>query len=246
MTFIFSERFGLSGYRSLTYGVSSKCGTYLIRNLTLWLDIQVNSFAYRARLKHFIWIRKMGVKFSPRVRHSCLKNIRSSVENECCYPYNISFRNKIFIAWKRHGPLTKYVKLRAVHAPGMPGTFSPSPTSRQTAGKRSWHASRHVRHARAVMHVGIVNPRWQGNRCMRNPKFYVSGKRPMGLLTLVFCCTRPRLPSIQYRKWPSRKRVIRITTMTILYHILLVARETTGLKYDTLIGNCWSCAVAHE
>ena len=26
-----------------------------------------------------------------------------------------------------------------------------------TAGKRPWHASRHVRHARAVMHVGIAN-----------------------------------------------------------------------------------------
>ena len=26
-----------------------------------------------------------------------------------------------------------------------------------TTGKRSWHASRHVRHARAVMHAGIAN-----------------------------------------------------------------------------------------
>ena len=29
-----------------------------------------------------------------------------------------------------------------------------------TAGKRSRHASRHVRHARAVMHVGIANQRF--------------------------------------------------------------------------------------
>ena len=43
-------------------------------------------------------------------------------------------------------------KIAGAHAPGMPGTFSPF-----TAGKRSRHASRHVRHARAVMHVGIVN-----------------------------------------------------------------------------------------
>ena len=27
-----------------------------------------------------------------------------------------------------HGPLTRYVKLRVVHAPGMPETFSPPPT----------------------------------------------------------------------------------------------------------------------
>ena len=39
----------------------------------------------------------------------------------------------------------------------MPGTFSPSPTSKETASKQSRHASRHVRHARALMHVGIAN-----------------------------------------------------------------------------------------
>ena len=46
------------------------------------------------------------------------------------------------------------------------------------------HGSRHVRHARAVMYVGIANPSWRGKRSrhswrMRNPQFYVSGKRPM-------------------------------------------------------------------
>ena len=28
--------------------------------------------------------------------------------------------------------------------------------------KGNWHASRHVRHACAVMHVGIAKPRWRG------------------------------------------------------------------------------------
>ena len=37
---------------------------------------------------------------------------------------------------------------------------------------------------RAVMHVGIANPRWRGKRSrysrrMRNPQFFVSDKRPM-------------------------------------------------------------------
>ena len=32
-----------------------------------------------------------------------------------------------------NGPLTKYVKLPVAHAPGMPGTFSPPPTSKETA-----------------------------------------------------------------------------------------------------------------
>ena len=47
-----------------------------------------------------------------------------------------------------------------------------------------WYASRHMRHARAVMHVGIANPRWRGKRSrhslrMCNPLLYISGKRPM-------------------------------------------------------------------
>ena len=42
--------------------------------------------------------------------------------------------------------------------------FPPPPTSKETAGKRSRHASRHVRHARAVMHVGITYLRWRRKR----------------------------------------------------------------------------------
>ena len=83
-----------------------------------------------------------------------------------------------------HGPLTRYVKLRVVHAPGMPGTFSPPTTSTETASKRFRHASRHVRDACAVIHVGIANSRWRGKRSqhprrMCNPQFYVSCKRSM-------------------------------------------------------------------
>ena len=59
-----------------------------------------------------------------------------------------------------------------------------------TAGWRSWHASRHVRDARAVMHAGIANKRFplksvagkrsRHSRRMPNPLFCVSGKRPIG------------------------------------------------------------------
>ena len=87
-----------------------------------------------------------------------------------------------------HGPLTRYVKLWVSHAQGIPRRFSPPTASKETAGKRSRHASRHVRHARAVMHVGIANPRWRGKRSqhsrrMRNQQFYVSGKRPIANMT---------------------------------------------------------------
>ena len=90
-----------------------------------------------------------------------------------------------------YGPLARYVKLRVAHAPGMPGTFSPPPTSKETTSSRSRHASRHVRHARTVKHVGIANPWWRGNgsrhsRRMCNPYIYASGKRPRKLTTLAF------------------------------------------------------------
>ena len=63
-----------------------------------------------------------------------------------------------------HGSLIRYVELRVAHASGMPATFSLPPTSKETANWQSRHASRHVRQTRAVMHVGIANPRWQGKR----------------------------------------------------------------------------------
>ena len=45
---------------------------------------------------------------------------------------------------------------------GNAGNVFPAPTSKETACYRSRHASRHVCDARAVMHVGIANPRWPG------------------------------------------------------------------------------------
>ena len=55
---------------------------------------------------------------------------------------------------------------------------------KETASWRSRHASRHVRDARAVMHVGIAYPRSRGKKVPGipgtcDPQFCVSGKRPM-------------------------------------------------------------------
>ena len=49
--------------------------------------------------------------------------------------------------YSRHRPLARYVKLRAAHAPGMPGTFSTSP----------WVSDPDMHHGTCVMH---------GPRCM--------------------------------------------------------------------------------
>ena len=61
-----------------------------------------------------------------------------------------------------------------------------------TVGYRSCHESRHVRHARAVLYAGFAKlrfllkstagKRFRHSRCMRNPQFYVSGKRPMPIV----------------------------------------------------------------
>ena len=83
-----------------------------------------------------------------------------------------------------HGPLARYVKLQIAHAPGMPGTFT----------LPLLNSDPDMHHGTCVTHVpwcmpgsltsGFIWSRWRGKRSrhsrhMRNPQFYVSGKRPM-------------------------------------------------------------------
>ena len=42
-------------------------------------------------------------------------------------------KNLFIVHGQYNGPLTRYVKLRVAHAPGMPGTFSPPPNSKENA-----------------------------------------------------------------------------------------------------------------
>ena len=96
--------------------------------------------------------------------------------------------------------------------------FPPPPISKETASWRSRHASRHVRDARAVMHVGIAHLRWRGKRSrhsrrMRTRNFTYLARGPLHtrqkvLDTLVYTsCTNSdkmwfniKIPSYQYRK----------------------------------------------
>ena len=81
-----------------------------------------------------------------------------------------------------YGPLARYVKLLVAHAPGMPGTFFPSPRV----------SDPDMHHGTCFTHVpwsmsgsltsGFLLTRWRGKRSrhsrrMRNHKFYVSAKR---------------------------------------------------------------------
>ena len=49
----------------------------------------------------------------------------------------------------RHGPLTRYVKVRVAHAPGKPGMFSPQPTSQ----RRPLISDPGLHHSKCIMHV---------------------------------------------------------------------------------------------
>ena len=83
-----------------------------------------------------------------------------------------------------HEPLTWYVNMQFVHAPGMPGTFSPPPR----VSDPDLHHSTCVTHVPWCMSgsltCGFHWIRWRGKRSghyrrMRNPQFCVTGERPM-------------------------------------------------------------------
>ena len=91
-------------------------------------------------------------------------------------------KNKRCISWAS----CQIRKIAGAHAPGMPGTFSPSPQVSYPD----------MHHGTCVTHVpwcmpgsltsGFLWNRWRGKRSrhsrrMRNLQFYVSGKRPMVL-----------------------------------------------------------------
>ena len=77
-----------------------------------------------------------------------------------------------------HGPLARYVTLRVAHAAGMPGTFSlPLRVSDPNMHHGTWCMP-------WSLASGFLWSRWRGKRsrhyrCMRNPQFYVSSKRPI-------------------------------------------------------------------
>ena len=87
-----------------------------------------------------------------------------------------------------HGPLARYVRLRVTHAPGMPGTFSPP----LRVSDPDMHHGTCVTHVPWYMPRSLTNgflwSRWRGKRSrhsrrMRNPRFYVSGKRSIAFLS---------------------------------------------------------------
>ena len=97
-------------------------------------------------------------------------------------PVTVNITIELQTVW--HGPLARYVKLRVAHAPGMPGWFSPTPR----VGDPDMHHGTCVTHVPWCMPGSLTSSFpwsiWWGKRSrhcqrMRNPQFYVSGKRPI-------------------------------------------------------------------
>ena len=97
--------------------------------------------------------------------------------------------------------LARYVKLRVVHAPGMPGTFSPPPR----ISDPGMHQGTCVTHVPWCMPgslaSGFLLSRWWGKRSrhsrrMRNLQLYESGKRPT--LCTDIMCTHPSMNNHPY------------------------------------------------
>ena len=97
-----------------------------------------------------------------------------------------------------HGPLTRYVRLQVAQCRER---FTPPPSSKETDSLRSRHASRHARHARAVMHIGIAYPRWRGkrsrhSRCMRIRNFRYLTRSPWANLSTCLMNHRQSILSV--------------------------------------------------
>ena len=114
--------------------------------------------------------------------------------------FHVEDKGLLILDSKYHGPLSRYVKFRAAHGPGMPGTFSPPPR----VSNPDMHHGTCVTHVPWYMPGSLISGflwcRWRGKRSrhsrrMRNPQFYVSGKKTMAVDYLV-SQERPVSPGI--------------------------------------------------
>ena len=83
-----------------------------------------------------------------------------------------------------YGALDRHVKLRVVHALGMPGRFSLPLRDSDFDMHHGTCLTRVPSCMTGSLTSGFLSSRWRGKRSrhsrhMHNPRFYVSGKRPM-------------------------------------------------------------------
>ena len=85
-----------------------------------------------------------------------------------------------------HGILTRYVKLRVAHAPGMPGTLSLAAHFKENCYSAipaciTARASRTCRDACRGCLPAVAGKTFPAFPAHAHPQFYVSGKRPMAI-----------------------------------------------------------------
>ena len=121
-------------------------------------------------------------------------------------------------------PHARYVKLWVAHAPGMPGTFSLTPR----VSDPDMHHGTCVTHVPWCMSVLLTSAflwsRWWGKRSrhsrrMRNPQFYVSGKRPIGPTSVL---SSRRWPKICIAVWVNVVHLSTISHTGRLYQMITV------------------------
>ena len=102
----------------------------------------------------------------------------------CNYVYMHSTRSFFTQFRALHGRLTRYAKLWVAHAPGMPVTVSLPPRVSDPDMHHDTCVTLVPWCMPGSLTSGFLQSRWQGKRSrdsrrMRNPKFCVSGKRPI-------------------------------------------------------------------
>ena len=136
-----------------------------------------------------------------------------------------------------YGPLTRYVKLQVAHAPGMPGTFSPSPRVNEPD----------MPHGTCMAHVlwcmpgsltsNIVWSRWRGKRSRHSMGFLLCGLPEWELLVIVWLETE-RKCSIHYITLKQTHLLIPLCQywiyiyMHILHFIVFSTVENLNLGID--------------
>ena len=173
----------LQSARSRVAPRANKLGSFIsvarsgCAHLTWWREIeeQIVTQCRRARA----WFNVRCAEW-PRQQKlgSGIVIVSNALLNTLCFHYK-----QCFFFTMPHGPLTRYITLQVAHAPRMSGTFSPPRSQRMPSVSDPG-----VHHGTCVMHVpwrmsGSLThgdgEHSRHSRRMRNPQFYVSGKRPI-------------------------------------------------------------------
>ena len=123
--------------------------------------------------------------------------------------------------------------------------FPPPPISKETASYLSRHASRHVRDARAVMHVGIAYLRWRGkrphhSRRMRTRDFAYLARGPCPRQTSVHR-RRRSLWARPHRVWDIRHWPHCICTDESRFKLYKYSLLMRGVKFERFAKFIFEC-----